>query len=98
MIRIPETVKIGNLVYKVSYEDDEAFEKCGQSSLVKQYIRLNQIMSPELQFETLLHEVIHQILGQKSFKDENRNEPLIDTLSAGLYQLLKDNPFLKEVK
>lgn len=94
-MKIPKKLKIGNLTYSVRYEEDEAFENCGKSSMVKGYIRLNNDMAPELQEETFFHEIVHQILTQKSFSDESKNEQLVDTLSGGLYQVLSDNNLLR---
>lgn len=95
---IPETLKIGNLTYKITYEDDDTFEKCGKGYMLKQYIKLNSSMSPELKAETFLHEIIHQILDQKAFSDESKDEKLVDTISGGLYQVLNDNGLLKDVE
>lgn len=93
---IPETLKIGNLPYKVSIEEEENIDACGKGNMMKQYIKLNKAMPKEMQEETFLHEIIHQILSQKSFSEENKDEKLIDTLAGGLYQVLKDNGMLKE--
>lgn len=94
-MKIPNKIKIGNLFYKVTMEDDETFESCGKGSLLKQYLKLNSSMSAEMQLETLLHEIIHQILLQRSFKDETKDEKLIDVLAGGMYQIMIENGWLR---
>lgn len=92
---IPEKIKIGNYYYDIKFVEELSLHCLGRGALLKQSIRLNSEMSKELTEETFLHEIIHQILGQKSFKNEDQDEKLVDTLAAGLYQVLKDNDLLK---
>lgn len=95
-MKIPKILKIGNFKYTVKLIDEtSAGDKCGKSKLTTQAIRINNAMSKELQEETFFHELVHQILAQKSFHEEGANEVLIDTISAGFYQVLKDNKLLK---
>lgn len=92
---IPKKVKIGNYLYNVKFIDDTSIEKCGRSHIKKQQISINQSLSKELQSTTFLHEIIHQILDQRSWGEESNNEKLVDTLAEGFYQVLKDNHFAK---
>lgn len=94
-MQIPKKIKIGNLTYNVVFHDDITINGCGRSGLLKQKIVLNNEMSDDGQFETFLHEIIHQILDSKSFREESKDEKLVDVLATGLYQVLKDNSLLK---
>ena len=93
-MKIPKQIKIGNLIYKITFSDDITVNSCGRSGLVKQRIILNSEMSNDLQYETFLHEIIHQILDSKSFKQESADEKLVDVLATGFYQVLKDNKII----
>lgn len=94
-MNIPPKIRIGNYDYDVELVEDLSLNCLGRGALLKQKIKLNSEMSQELREETFFHEIIHQILGQKSFSQEDKNETLIDCLAAGLYQVLKENDFLK---
>lgn len=43
---------------------------------------------------TLIHEILHAILAQLGFENENDNENLIKSLSTALYLVLKNNNLL----
>lgn len=95
-MNIPKTLKIGNIPYTVSLVTDQlGSSHCGTSSLSKGEIKIDESLVKELQYETFFHEIIHQLLDQKSYHTETKDESLIDTLSGGLYQVLKENNMLK---
>ena len=92
---IPDKIKIGNYYYDIKLVEEFSLHCLGRGALLKQSILLNSEASQELKEETFIHEIIHQILGQRSFSNEDKNETLIDSLAAGLYQVFKDNDLLK---
>lgn len=92
---IPKTLKIGNLTYAVKYKHEEDINAYGKSSMQEGWLHLDSSMPKALQEETFFHEIIHQILDQKSYATETKNENLVDVLSSGIYQVLKDNKFIR---
>lgn len=43
---------------------------------------------------TLIHEILHAVLGQLGFDNENDNENMIKSLSTSLYLVLDENGLL----
>lgn len=43
---------------------------------------------------TLIHEILHAVLGQLGFENENDNENMIKSLSTSLYLVLEENGLL----
>jgi hypothetical protein len=64
----------------------------GDINFGKCRIRINADDAPQIQLVTLWHEVLHGILRQAAIEDHN--EQVIDALSHGLIQVLRDNPDL----
>ena len=92
MLTIPGQLKIGNLTYTVEWlHDDLATEYDGRSSHRRAYIKLDRSMSVTHKRETLLHEIIHQLLSHGGYHDEGRNDHLVNCLANGLLQVLTDN-------
>ncbi|MCP1225713.1 hypothetical protein [Sebaldella sp. S0638] len=86
-------INILGKIYKIKYvkkinNDSDQF---GEIDYLKQVIKIRKDCSPEYQESTLLHEIIHGILEQLGFDEENKNEHLICSLETGLYQVLKEN-------
>ena len=96
-MKIPKKVRVGHIDFKVEKIKD-SFEKddyLGRSWYREQRIKINPKLSPELQQQTLLHEVIHLILDDMHYFDESKNEKLVDCLANGIYGFLKNNKLLK---
>ena len=93
-MKIPQHIKIGNLWYKVEDLDDEDDRAFGRSNQRHQWIKLSKNIQDDRKFETFLHEVIHQLLDNSDYFKESEDERLIDCLSSGMFQVLKDNGFL----
>jgi len=95
-MKIPKKLKIGNLVYKIGALAQESEDDYyGRGFAFNQWIKLSPRISQECKEETLFHEIIHLILEQQGFREESKDEKLISVLSAGIYQVLKDNKLLK---
>ncbi len=96
-MKIPKTIKVGNLTYKVEYIKDgfEESDFYGRSWTKPQIIKLNPNLKKEHTEETFFHEILHLILDGGAYKEESGNEKLVHHLSASFYQVLRDNNLLK---
>lgn len=83
-------------VKKMPDKDDH-----GETNIIDRRIYLNPIKNKthDEMASTLLHEVIHAILGvsgQDKFINEEHEEGLVTVLEHGLYPLIKQGIFTKE--
>jgi hypothetical protein len=100
-MRIPSSLKIGNHWVKVILDEDlrDAHELMGASKYSADKIKLDKLMPLTHQEETFLHEVLHLLLSaivEDEMLSKNQQELVVSVLSAGLYQVIKDNPELFE--
>jgi len=99
-VKIPETVKIGGHVYKVirNYKFKERTDRRGQIDYGLKEIRLQEedisgkYVRSEVE-QTFIHELLHAV--ENIYNSQNLNEEIIERLSQGLYQVLKDNKMLR---
>lgn len=80
-----------DLTVKIECPGSWSSDGMGRSDEMNGEILLREGMPPSIQCATLLHEVVHMILGIHGLTDEN-NEVAISTLAAGILSLLRDNP------
>jgi Zn-dependent peptidase ImmA (M78 family) len=92
-MKIPTKIKIMGLTYDVVYIKDKMEEDAffGRSWTEDQKIKINKSISKDRQDKVFLHELLHMILDESSFKDEAKDEKLIDCLSNNLYTIFTDN-------
>ena len=101
-MKIPESVKIGGIVYPVKFEDrlNNGTELCtGHIDYNFQQIQLDKNLQGEQGKEqTLLHEILHGIAHHFDLKVDD-DEDTIDKLATGLYMVIVDNPdmFVQDV-
>lgn len=99
-------LKVGPFNYRVKYYDnvlDEQqdprtgvfYTKTGEHSYLDLCISIYK--NPDLQDVTLLHEIIHAILTNAGYMDQNELEPIIESIAVGFYQVLKDNKSLRDM-
>ena len=94
-------IKVGGFKYKIIYKDD-AFVGIDGSSLdgshcfAEQAITIAKRGHNEYQNIVLLHEICHAII-EVYVSPEKQDEHFVEQFSKGLYQVLKDNPELKEL-
>ena len=82
--------------YELSFNDQvEDNHKIGMSNLRRGTIWLRKNMPADFEHSTLLHEVIHQIACLNSLNLPNE-EVTIDVLALGLFQFIRDNPWLAQ--
>ena len=91
--KLPKKLKIGAIVWKVievnpSEIDCDDGSVNGDQSHATQTIRINRGMSLEMKWATLFHEVLHCI-------DVQLDHDLVELLSQGYYQVLRENNLLK---
>lgn len=101
-------IKAGPFVYEIKYVNkfiDErtdndtglSYLKTGEIDYINQVITISTLTKPDFQVITLFHELIHSILVNGGFKNQEELEPIIETLSIGLFQILKDNKSLRDL-
>ena len=105
-MKIPKTIKIGGHQYTVifPYVFTERFDQCGDHDGSTKTIRItdneyNVKRANSSIIVTLIHEILHaidQTTGHDMFQG-NEGEKHIEALSEGIYQVLMDNPKLKNV-
>jgi hypothetical protein len=86
---IPKTLKIIGKRYKIIKRKD--FDSYGESDEQKQTIKLREEMLPDLELDTLIHEITHAIDHQMSLKMTERQ---VHGVGTGLAAVFIDNPKL----
>lgn len=100
-MRIPKTLKVGGIKYKV--EKHRVLDKdTGKFSAIAKHrqavIKLGLTFEGEAYDiqkieESFMHELIHCV--DSVYNNQSLNEDTVDRLSQGLYQVLKDNHLLR---
>jgi len=106
LMKLPKTIKIGGHQYKVvfPYVFTERFDRTGDHDGDSKIIRIveelgNIKRADSAIIVTLIHEILHaisQVAGNDMFNGDV-GETRIEALSEGIYQVLMDNPKLKDV-
>lgn len=89
-MEIPNKIKVGG--HDVKVETNVKFDSpqsAGYSNLSEAIIRISEGMSPDSVAQTFLHEILH--LVERVYCPTKVKEEVIEQLSEGLYQVLKDN-------
>lgn len=94
-MKIPKQVKIGNQIFKVEPLTADGDEYYGRASLKGQWIRLDMELQPDHLAEAFLHEMLHIICQRHKWSEIDQNEKIIHPLACAIYQVLKENGFLK---
>lgn len=93
-MKIPEKVKVGPFDYKVILEEKPFVD--GNNALDgihmydKNIIKVAKSGSQDYQNQVFLHELMHAIIAV--YADNSQNEHLVEQISKGLYQVIKDHP------
>ena len=99
IVKIPKKIKINGIDYEVKIiKIDEVpplmkNHANGETSFDKCVICLDSELSEQRIFQVFLHEIIHAIEWSNGL---DSSENYIQVMSSGLFQVLKDNKFLKE--
>lgn len=108
----PTKIKIGDREYSVLFQDTQTMIKAyegydtervyrGKPALGMVDVSTNEIwiyesQSPKQQRITLLHEIEHAILRDVPEKDQKNEENFVEKTSTGVFQVLRDNPELRD--
>lgn len=105
-MKIPSKIKIGGHQYKIifPYVFTERFDRCGDHDFSTKTIRITETEGDVKRANsgivvTLIHEILHAIDGNSGYDMfyGEEGEKRIEAISEGIYQVLVDNPELKEV-
>ena len=93
-MKIPPKVKIGGHWVTIKFRSDEedAYSPAGSNRATANLIVLSKTNMETKQESILFHEIIHELNWQH---DLNLTETQISSLGEGIYQVLKDNCWLK---
>lgn len=102
-MKIPKQIKISGFMWDIKEDNNVATEgNCfGSTHYRTQNIFIEPTATEQKKEQTLIHEILHAIWWQNGLAerykgdDSVREEEIIHTLSHGIYQVLKDNNFLK---
>ena len=95
---LPEVVKIGPIRYTVSR--DPLISGDGLVRYADASILIKPGLSKDYEAVVLWHEILHAIItdgGLRAFIPEKALEPLMECMSVGLLNVIRDNPRLKEL-
>jgi hypothetical protein len=96
-MEIREKIKIGSMEYKVIKTDEVLILDNQVCNGIIDYedlvIKISTDRSNQRQEETFIHEALHGIIRDRNliFEDE---EMIVEEISKGLYQVIKDNPHI----
>lgn len=106
-MKLPEKVLIDDIEYKVEEvshkelqlsSEDLKGDYWGETRYKQASIRVCEGMAEDEVKITLVHEIIHAILQERGFDQQNNDEELVDGLAHALRMLVKQNPeLIKEV-
>jgi hypothetical protein len=93
------TGRIGSLDFQFEWverlvSDHDPTRKLGTVDMQSCIIKIEKSVDQQVQLQTVLHEVTHVILsqtGQHDNIDPERVEDVINAISAGIFQFLRDN-------
>jgi hypothetical protein len=94
-MQTPSKVRIGGVDFVIAFksrllsDDDKLL--CGQIHHRTSEIFINSDLGEEMQYITLLHEVLHGIAEHAQLELGDHGETVIDVFARGIYQVAKDN-------
>lgn len=94
-------LKIGGIYYYINEvewkQESNGNMMFGLTHKESSTIEINTLISPQLQKQTLIHEMLHAVFFEAGIEQDNE-EDLVNRIANVLYQVLQDNDFefLKE--
>lgn len=96
------TLEIGPFTYKIVIKDEilssDGKQLLGSVEYDSGTIELRKSQSKDSFMTTLWHEIVHIILLQYGIDQNNKvkieREKLVDTISYGIYEVIKRNPWI----
>jgi hypothetical protein len=85
---LPKTVNICGIPHSIKLCEDsfDADTHFGQINYAKAEIKINAGATPELQMQSLFHEMLHGMLVMIGRNDESQDENLVQSLASAMYQ------------
>lgn len=100
MFKIPKTIKIGWRTYTIKFVEEKRDETGdlldGYIDFANHIIYINSTLNEDEQKVTFIHEVQHGIFFSQCHSEWGNNEELIEAISEGMFQLVRDNPKMFE--
>ena len=99
-MKIPKKLKIGGMIWEVEESSDVVNEgSCFASTHpLTQKFFIDPKIKQQKKEQALIHEILHAVWwtnGMRSREDLKKEEEyIVDSLSQGLYQVLKDNKLI----
>ena len=101
-MKIPKKLKVGAHTYNVEISKTRDEKKgdgnWGKTMYARCQIYLDEHLVPSKQEETFLHEILHVAMDQSGLNvdfDREKEEGIVNRLTAALYPILKENNLLK---
>lgn len=103
-MQLPESLNILGFNYDIVLTDDKNILNLN-NELVDGFVNLRELkiyidstLNPELQLQTLCHEIVHAIDYRMTKNDENLTENQTDIIGTGLASILMNNEFIVEYR
>ncbi|MCK6462847.1 MAG: hypothetical protein L6Q29_03470 [Candidatus Pacebacteria bacterium] len=103
-MKIPKKVRINGFDWQVNFDANVAYagDAFGSTHYHKQQIFLDPSETQQKKEQCLIHEAMHAIFWQTGLWERLKNiqgikeEEIIQALSFGVYQFLRENKFLRD--
>lgn len=93
-MKVPDKVRVGGLDFDVKMPKEiDGGENIGKADVAKRKIEIEKGLSDSTTLSVLWHECIHLALIQSGRPDHE--EPLVEVMEYAIYQILRDNPYLR---
>lgn len=93
-MKIPKELKIGGHIVKIIESKNLKSYECGYTDFDKNEILIHEKLSQSMKELTLIHEIFH-FMNSEIHSENSWSHALLESLSQQIYQVLKDNKFLK---
>ena len=92
--RLPEQLTINGMPWKIVMKDWDPRGVAGLTSYKNRTIYISRKQSLKDEQDTLVHELLHCVMGHEFTDKKVRGHEVVSNLSPKLLQLFKDNPEL----
>lgn len=104
LLKVPNAFRAVGLDWKVEFGNVvETHDKYAVTDFRRQIISMEKDMSPQLQSQTFLHELLHVVIWSMglnrsvdALEDSDTEEAIVDAMANGLHQILSDQRLFSE--
>ena len=104
LLKVPNTFRAVGLDWTVEFGNVvETHDKYAVTDFRRQIISMEKDMSPQLQSQTFLHELLHVVIWSMglnrsvdALEDSDTEEAIVDAMANGLHQILSDAKLFSE--